>query len=173
MKEQITIDLSDIYDIWLPAWWQSPWSWLYIFLAICSLSVFIGMFYRMMKNRKNRKKTAYDLLLDQLKSLENIQQRLTHEQQKEFYLELTYIIKILCKKHLNFDVEHLTDYELIDFLKINQSPDEIISVVMSLIEHGYHIKFARESAIHDQMFDDLQKVVVLVRNASTESLLKK
>ena len=82
---------------------------------------------------------------------------------KEFYSALFEIVKKYLSERFNYDVLGKTDAELVSSLVKYQADQAIIDDVKAIVEGSEMIKFANTQAAQDQIDDDYERVVGIIK----------
>ena len=161
----VTIEYNDIYDIWLPVWWQQKTTWL-LFLLIVVVVIAIVWTSLYLLRKKRKQPSALESIVKELARID-IGSLKTQEEQKNFYIVLIATIKECLVGCYKLDVMSKTDRELIEYLATSTCSPDSIKQITEIVDHAYMIKFARNAAISEQMYDD-RTCVVLFANQSIE-----
>lgn len=81
---------------------------------------------------------------------------------KEFYAQLSSILKRFISDYYHIPVQSYTDEELISYLKKNNDGRNVITVLQPLLEGWVYIKFAQASALKEQIDHDCAQVINLI-----------
>lgn len=145
------LEIPDIYDISYHPWWMQSW-FLYVFFTLSFLVIIGVTYFYYKKNKKIPKKTAQEKAFEKLKELE----KSTTHNHKEFYMEVTSILKQFFYDQYHIDVIGATDAELLK--KIDESyliSSTIIEHIKTILDGVTLIKFANASAAKEQMQEAL------------------
>lgn len=160
------LDFDDIFDVWEPAWWQSPWVWLLsaaIVVALCLIGYLLARLWR--------RRAPVDqkvVLLQRLRALEP--QGVFEQQQayKEFYVALIDVMRDYLALYHGLACEGKTDSELLRYVQ-QQPLDRNYSELMErLMAHACPVKFAREDGKEDHVRIDYATVAQLLVSAQQE-----
>ncbi len=151
------------YDI-IPTWWY----WLLLPLILIPLILLIIHLYR--KNGPRlipRKKIIppYDLAILNLHALQN-KQLPQKGLIKQYYTELTDILRAYIKGRLKIDAPEMTTPQTIQALADNPLTTSLISPVQQLLQTADAVKFARynpESGQHDQAMQTVKQFLTLTK----------
>lgn len=164
--------LYGIYGLVGKPFWQTKF--FYIILAVIFLIVFMFIVYIVVKKYKNsRPKELPDKrALRELLELKNLllQDKISH---KNFYLNLTCIIKQYLFGRFGYDLFGLTDNELIKFLRDNNFDLGLLEGIKEMFLSMEVIKFANAQVVKNLMEKDLTICVDLVNKTNLNSLHQK
>lgn len=156
MNEQLAhveLDFNDIFDVWLPPWWESPWIWGLIIIG--GATVIAGVYtlvayYKRYKNRKN----PVDVVLQRIAAARKIAEA-SHgpmhdgEQMKQAYVALIEAIKEYLEAEYSCAIMSKTEQELLEYFDIQQNlakDSELIAwraYIAARVEPGREVKFGR------------------------------
>jgi len=182
MKQPISsneLNFDDIFDLWLPSWWESPWVWCAMCVAILS---FIGLFFLvryLYKLYKIKKQSPLDVALHRMVLLtKSVQNERAHEtfnaRGKEFYTELSLVIKQYFDGEHGLHASSKTDTELYWYLKTGDTskiPEiaEWVGSVNTLVERGMCIKFGCGISDRSTFLNECEKVHnILIKTSQRE-----
>ncbi|MGC2310091.1 MAG: DUF4381 family protein [Candidatus Babeliaceae bacterium] len=146
---------NDIYALWKPAWWQNPRVWCAVFVIMSILVVFI--FWWVRARRRARSINYLDILLKRLHILSGYSHE-TIQEQRIIYSAMVELIKECITYKYGLKVYHLTDFELLDFLKKYGDDSYNIAFIKILINNAYHTKFAQQCFASTQVQEDKEKI---------------
>lgn len=142
--------VEDIYDIWEPAWWQSPWIIVWGILCFVILLLIIVLYTRYKARRKK----------SEISSIEQVYQRfvilLAAEQvkQKEIYQCITILMRYVFEKEYGCALMHYTDDEIIEYLNHHKRDTLIVSDIVPLLQRGSLVKFAGAQVCNEDLYKD-------------------
>lgn len=140
MDEQL-LDFDDIFDVWIPAWWENSWIWVAIVFGVSLLVVVF--FYIMRWYQCEGIMDPRERALKRLYALDPATALTSQDRCKLFYAEVLSTVKEYLAIRYGYALSGKTDYELLDYLKRSRNSDIFYAVVKQLVEHGLTIKFAR------------------------------
>jgi hypothetical protein len=148
--------LYDIYDFYQAPWWHSP---IIIACIIAAATVVLGLAIYFYYRKKPL--THWEQALISLNRLDP--SSFKHKQEfKQFYFELTNIIKPYLENRYGWKIAMLTDEELCIWLA-NEHPDSpCVQTFSAMQEHALLIKFANVDAIATHALRDKQALIDLV-----------
>lgn len=153
----------------------------YIYGAIAIiLLVFAGIYiYRkyFKKEEKDEEELPFDpkipadvLALEALKKLEK-EKLWQNNEFKEYYTNLTDILRIYIYRVFEFDARDMTSSEIIDSLKLKSIKDELIEKMNFILSNADLVKFAKEKPLSDINIRAIEDALIFVEN--TKFLIKK
>src|SRR5437899_2466422 len=105
-------ELYDIYTMWhVPFWQTDQFFWGVVLLAMGLSGIAVWLLVKKWRSRKI-KQTPWQLALQQLNALKK-NNRISMQQGKEFYHELTRIMKVYVHERYQVDVLSTTDQEFL------------------------------------------------------------
>ena len=162
MQNQMpALDFDDIFDIWLPPWWQDSRTWLVIASVILCSAVLMYLV-----SMWRRRKQPLDPRVEALQCLYAlVPSRVfdTQEEYKQFYVELTTLIKRYLDRQYHLACVSKTDIELVGYLERHAPDTRYQAVVQDLMRHASPVKFAQATEQYDTVLVDYEKVLDLVR----------
>ncbi len=163
MNKDLNNELYDIEPLWhIPFWQTKQFVWILIGIGIFLVALII--FFVLKKwYFKKRVQSPWERALAQLAALEkNKYVSMVHG--KEFYSELTRILKEYIHDRYQIDVIHATDEE---FLIILEKQPELSSVLYEqardLMDGMAFIKFANVQAAQKKIADDFERMRQIVK----------
>lgn len=150
----------DIYDIWYTPIWKTS---LFLLVTCTIIVIIISLVaYLLYKKYRKRKRTLkpWEIALYKLHAIKLDQ----FEDRKEFYFELTYLLKIYLSERYNLDLEGKTDQELIETIQKNKFPKDLLERLEKIFIGAVTIKFAHEDVVLMTMEQDLKRGIEIVRN---------
>ncbi len=164
-------ELYDIYDLWHVPFWQTLWFriifWSILFFA---LIVLISMFVRRRRNRK-KELSAGEQALHDLRVLRE-RKLVCSEHAQEFYLQVTTILKTYLQHLYRVPVQAKTDQELLHFLYQEHFSPAVLQELQEIFSGMELIKFARASAVAEQVERDLQRSMSFVERTISDKKTK-
>ena len=165
---QQEIELYNLYDLWYEPFWHKPW-FLLVIVSVALLMVALLLFWliKIRKKTKQRLKEPGQEALDQLTML----QQQVHEcksvvSRKQFYSNLTRILKRYLVRRYGFALESKTDEEVVLIIRNSEFPIELFKSLSTVFNGALYIKFAHQDAAFDQMNQDLDQVVSIIKLTS-------
>ena len=141
-----TAQLFDIYDVQYDPWWLNTWVW-YIFLLVGTVTV-VSLFLLAWKKWGPQKRVAY--WQQALLSIERLGNEFDNP--REFYGQLTGIIKRYLEERYALPLVGKTDTELIEDLKHDSSISvQLYEDVKQIFDGVTYIKFAHQTAAVEHM----------------------
>jgi len=175
------IEFYDIYDyIYVPFYKTKIFIIIYIILVLAAIAALTYFLIKLRKSRKPIKKiTPWEKALKELKELKP-QIYETKQEFKNFYFEITNIIKKYFQKRFKLDIMEKTDEEVINFLKTCDKKELksharralIIEKLEEVLQGSLFIKFANAEALREQASTDLEKMISIVKQTKIEPLEK-
>jgi hypothetical protein len=152
--------LYDIYPTWHVPFWQTTWFfWLMMLIGSIILAALITGFI-MWKRKYKKPKTAWEQALSALNLLG---QRAMHPREsKEFYTQLTSILKRYLQERYEIPVMGKTDQELIASLESLDVLKDAPVLLQEVIEGSTIIKFANVQSGQERMHQDLDRCRVFI-----------
>lgn len=161
-------ELYDIYTLWHIPFWQTQ----QFFIALVLIGVLIGtaiivMLIKKWRARKSQQ-TAWERALGQLEDIQK-KNRITVEQGKDFYHDLTRIMKKYVHERYLLDVLSATDQEFLETLEKNRVLLPLMLAELQEVMNGLlFIKFANAQAAQAKMQDDFSRVVMIIKTTIPE-----
>lgn len=136
---------SDIYDIWLPSWWQNPLFYLSA-IFFCVLVAIIIIWYRNWSRIMYTKEETLDNFKKRELALLESWDCSTPYQQKEFYRKIVWCIKeYTLRKHLidSQYVHSLTDTEFVEYIRSASTlvSSEYTAFIQEFFDRSAHRRF--------------------------------
>lgn len=158
MHEQ---ELYDIYDLWHVPFWQTLWFKI-IFFSVLFLALIVLIVWFVRRRRKHKKElSAGEQALHDLYALRE-RKLVCSEHAQEFYLQVTAILKTYLQHQYHLPVQAKTDQELLHFLYQEHFSPALLQELQEIFSGMELIKFARASAVSDQLERDLQRSISFV-----------
>ncbi len=145
--------LSDIYDMWYPSWYHNPWLWGLLGMLIVGSALILWLCWRAYTLSDRPFLTREQEVRQRLASL-SVESVHSSESCKNFYGELTCIIKCCLAYGCDYQLAHLTDSELLDYVKTTTLPQEVISDIERIVLVATEAKFAQWIALKKQLEED-------------------
>jgi hypothetical protein len=161
MKKEI--ELFDLYGLWYEPFWHKPWFWpclISLGLLLCVAS--LHWFMQKRKSRKRLLKEPWQEALEQLDVL-RIQECTNVLLRKNFYLDLTSILKRYLIRRYGLSLESKTDEEILIMVKDSEFPIEYFINLSAIFNGALYVKFADQDAAFDQMAQDLEGTISIVK----------
>ena len=138
--------IDDIYDIWEPSWWESPWLWIMVISCVTMVAMLWLLYKRYGKTRAVQTLSPWESMHKELQLL------LTTDtaRQKDIYSCITQIIKKFLATTYGKDFSYHTDDELIDYLEQHCSDELIIHELIAALRRCSLAKFAGETIMNEQ-----------------------
>lgn len=154
--------LLDIYGVEYDPWFLQLW---FIFLVVGVVSLVIGYFvYRWYSNRKKPDMPYTERIIAQL----NILDESDKANHKQFYIQLTSLLKEYFQNRYQKQFIGTTDSECLEILKTDKFIPELVSSRFeTLIEGVMFVKFANAQAVQERMQKDLDSVRIIIKNTQT------
>lgn len=155
-------ELYDIYGLWYVPFWQTN-TFKYVVIGLgCVMLTFI-LWHLIKKYRaKKTQVPAWEQALQKLTAVKN-KTLLSPEHCELFYVEITNIIKEYLQGRYQYDVHHKTDQELITFLRSKKFDTLLVDEVEAVLSGALVVKFAHEQVIKDQLEQDFNKTVAVIK----------
>lgn len=170
------LNFDDIFDLWLPAWWESPWIWFTLIVGILAFIVLIGLTMYWYKKYKKKRCSPRDRALDRIVFLkkrtdEEDGQRPFDDYAKELYAELLLIIKQYLDDTHGLQVLGKTDAELCQYFAAcdaSGAPEilEWKSCMPLFSEQGTAIKFGCGSSHRSDFLNECENVHNILKRTS-------
>ncbi|EKD23296.1 MAG: hypothetical protein ACD_82C00151G0002 [uncultured bacterium] len=164
--------LYGIYGLVGKPFWQT--NFFYITLAIFFLIVFMFIIYILVKKYKNSRPIEQP---DKraLRELDGLREMLLQNKinSKDFYLNLTVIVKNYLFGRFGYDLFGLTDHELVRFLQNKNFDLSLLESIKEMFLSMEVIKFANAQVAKGLMEKDLVICVDLVRKTTLTSHMQK
>lgn len=155
MNSTITPDMfDDIYTIWEPYWYQNPW----VLIGIASLVVlfiFIGVYIYRRQHLPQQTMSDPERIVQAINALPK--QSLS---ERDFYGELTRLLKAYISYQKGWQSLALTDEEFIEQCRKSDLPLPIIEAITTIYEHAAVIKYAHETI--NQRQEDYERSLLCI-----------
>jgi hypothetical protein len=156
-------DFYDIFGVWHEPWWQTlAWK---VFAIVLIGIIATGIIYLVVRTILKRRKARpyWEVALMALHDL-RASGLCTTERAKNFYVQLTDILKRYITERYGISVQGSTDKEILAYLEDHISfPKESLPILRDIFHHAGSIKFANESALLEYMEQDLALGLRLVK----------
>lgn len=151
-------DFYDIFDYYQIPFWQTTYfkvSVILILILIITLVVYLVL--------KKRKKafSPWEWAQHKIKQL-SLEKCTSKNDYKNFYFDLTLILKQYLNKRYSWDTEDKTDDELIEYLRKKGSKQELQDTLKKMLEGAVWIKFANDDVIKTQAEADLKAALMII-----------
>jgi len=153
--------LYPIYGTWHEPFWQtSDFLWMLVGLGILISMFFVWFFYKKYFLKPKKKKSWEEALLEFEKLKKLIQEAKVGP--KDFYLSVSFILKMYFFRRYSFDVLGKTDEELILFLEKNQFNKDLLTNIKQIFQDGQEVKFANVCTLVTYLNRDLNLCISLI-----------
>lgn len=153
-------NITDIYDVWAPVWWQQRSTWVFFLVGIIVCVVIFWLYIQFLRKPK-KPLTKLEQALQEFAQFDTAR-LCTQEEQKNFYSALITLTKIYLVERHAADVMSKTDNELREYLLTEKNLSEIQDIIIATIDHAQMVKFAGDMAIRQHMESDRVRVIKLV-----------
>ncbi len=166
-------DIKDIKTVWkIPLTFKEVLPYLLILLGL-GVFTFVGIYvYRKWKNKEPlfvfAPKPVIPAHIEALENLEKLRLKQLWQNSlvKEYYTELTDILRIYIEKDLQIHAIEMTSDELIDAVETSALTDksELITLLRHLLPTADLVKFAKSMPLadeHDRCFKDVKQFIEL------------
>lgn len=150
----------ELYSYSKAPWWHNPFVLLAILVSSIVVGIGIIVLYRCIKKRR-KVLTPWEIALVRLHQLAGKKESVA----KDFYYELTALLKTYFTQRYAINLEGKTDMEIIESLDSVQLPGDLIDRLKKIFQGAYYIKFAQESTVAEYMHKDLNRAIDIVRNS--------
>ncbi|MCF7899975.1 DUF4381 family protein [Candidatus Babeliales bacterium] len=141
------LEILDIYDISYNPWWLQKW-FIYSVITIC-IFLIIGISYRLYCMTKTVPKLSVHE--EAYNALQLLKKSKTDDS-KEFYIQLTTILKQYLYAVYKINVVGATDTELLqEITKNSKIPEATIDHIKQILQGVTFIKFAHQNVAKEQM----------------------
>lgn len=162
------LELYDIYELWHVPFWQRPWfRGMVVCIIIAIVCYGCYWFYRRFLKKKPAPLSPWAQALAELSKLQ-MQPYETKEQGKQFYFQITDILKRYIGARFNLDTYGKTDEELVSFLQGQKLTVAIKDGIADITQGCVFIKFAGQEAMQEQIKRHLDLGVHLVTQTIPE-----
>jgi hypothetical protein len=164
-------DIRDIKSVWkIPVTFREVLPYLLILLALALLT-FAGFFvYRKWKKKEPifvfKPKPIIPAHVEALENLEKLRLKQLWQNSfvKEYYTELTDILRIYTEKGLHINAVEMTSDELIDAVENSdiENKSELLTILRNTLPTADLVKFAKATPLadeHDRCFKDVKQFV--------------
>lgn len=150
------LDFDDIFDIWHPSWWESPWKVAAV-LSVFLLLFFVA-FWLVKKYWKAKPIDPRTWALQQLYAInpEHI------SVSKEFYIKVLDIIKQYMDVRYHLVSRSKTEYELARYM-YSQGHSAWVFAIEKIAQHAVPSKFAGEKVEFQNVYDDYMLILDLFK----------
>ena len=152
--------LYDIYGMCHIPFWQRAGFQIFVVGSILFFIVLIG-FLLFRRYRKRKKVSAWTAALHALDDMGR-SDLMNPSQAKQFYLNLTALLKRYFSQRYKTDVRGKTDDEMVTFLHKTSMPQSVLMLVQEVAQGGVIIKFANGKTVCNQMEQDLHRSVTII-----------
>lgn len=159
MQEQLNFD--DIFGLWEPHWWENPWLVLCFFVVLV-LTVFLIVYC--VKSYRGRSLPVDPRVraLSRLSTIRPIKPFETQDEYKSFYVTLLALVKEYFDGCYGLACSGKTDRELLIYAQNHYKISHYQDMLQMLVEHGFSVKFAQDSATYDRVKADYERVLAAV-----------
>lgn len=146
-----SMQLYDIYGTWHTPWWQTTIFFISV-LIIFSLFLCYLLWISLKKWRdKRRQLTPWDRALF---ATDSLTKKSDYLEPKEFYSQLTAILRSYIAERYTCEIEGITDEELLIFLKTTEFPAPLLTTISKIFERAVASKFSARSLIPKSVLRD-------------------
>jgi hypothetical protein len=161
MKEPV--EFYESYGYISEPLWESLYFRIFVYSFIfIFISLVVLFLYRYLKNRKEKMLTAWDWAILRLNKID-INKYKTKQDFKQFYFEITEIVKKYFYKRYYWHVLDKTDQELIQFLESKKFDKDLLETLIFIFNNALFIKFAGQEAFKPQAEKDLKFIYELIQ----------
>ena len=152
----------EIYGPWYKPFWQEPY--FYFIATALAASVTLLLFWLFLKKRKKvvQQKTPQEIVLAKLNELKA--KNFDVQSSKQFYFELTSILKQYLTVQCDCDLMGKTDGETVGFLQTYNLSKKLVNSFKVIVDGALVIKFADQRAAQVQMDGDFLTAMEMVRS---------
>jgi hypothetical protein len=152
--------LYDIYGVEYNPWFLQSW---FIYGVAGCFVIAIGYFmYRWYSNRTKPEISYWQQALNSL----DILQSSNWSNHKQFYIQLTVLLKEYFQQRFKKQFVGTTDTECLDMLKMDKFiPESVASRFEDIIDGVMFVKFANAQSAQERMEKDLESVRIIVQSA--------
>jgi short subunit fatty acids transporter len=152
--------LYDVYEhVHIPFWQTSYFT--YSIIALCILLIGLSICYYL-KRRKKAQLPIWALSIDDIESLKR-NNLARADKGKEFYSELTSILKKYLYRRFAVDSIGKTDAELIRYLNAQKFSVDLTQELQEIFSGVTIIKFANVQAAQEQIDRDIQRSIMFIK----------
>ncbi len=160
-----SIRIYELYDLWYQPFWLHC---MFLFVIGAILIFVIGIVIWMIYKKKNIKKKLppWDKALRNLERLkpEHFE---GYERRKEFYIELTRILKTYLSIRYSIDLLDKTDYESLKNLQRCIGSSLLLEKLETIISGAVWAKFAPQDIIQQKMTEHLSETILIVKSTKS------
>ena len=132
-------------------------------VAVCAL---IAVYFMRLIMKRRKPLTPWAEARKALELL-SVPATLNESTGKVFYTRLVDVIKKYIHRRYGYDIEGKTDREIINCLGQHVSfPRDLLPVLSDILDHGLHVKFARELGVAEHMKADVELGLRLVKDTT-------
>ncbi len=141
--------------------------WYYVAILLVLLAAFVGVFYWGKSKKKEAPapkipaKPLQDLMLDMLSQLE-AKQLWQKGQVKEYYIELTDIVRSYIEKRFKTPAMELTTDELLDKARQHKELITYVDLLKTILQTADLAKFAKSQPLPQEHFDAMEYAKKLI-----------
>ncbi|NDD59421.1 MAG: hypothetical protein EBZ47_09320 [Chlamydiae bacterium] len=150
----------EIYDSYTPGWWENPWVLGAALLLLIGAGIGLFLLLNFFKNK--RANSPWQKAFYNIKKLDPAR----YTTQKDFslyYAQLTIIMKAFLQERFGWHVTHMTDAELIEFLKTQYQYKFIEEIAEKITNAAIGVKFARIDALKEEAYLHRELLLNLVQ----------
>ena len=164
MKLNEETGLYENYGIWHIPFWQTTTFYIIVGIAI-SLLFMLLLWFIIRKYCIGKGKQNIPTWVVTLRKLEELKKQniATVASGKMFYLATTAILKQYLEQRYGFDLQGKTDTEVINYLKRENAPSELVQDIESIFAGSEMIKFANMQAAQEQINNDFERSIALIK----------
>jgi hypothetical protein len=158
-----SVKIYELYDdLWYKPWWREPQArWAMVIFVLVVLLVLAWFWYK--KRRKLMVLSAWDQALFELNNL-RAEDFHGYERHKEFYSQLTHILKVYLASRYKLDLLDKTDYEVLKDLRPLISSSVMLQKLESIMNGAVWAKFSSGDVAQKKMAEHVEDSIVLVKN---------
>lgn len=158
------MDSIKIYELYDNLWYKPFWSY-YLFWIL--LGLLLSIFFIFLIRRLYKKKRVIVSPWDQaLQDLERLKPEYFegYERRKEFYREITRILKSYLSLRYNINLIDKTDHETLKDLQYVIGSSQILEKLENIMSGAVWAKFGPEDIIRQEMAEHLHESISIVKN---------
>ncbi len=166
---QQELELFDLYDLWYEPFWHKPWFWPIVVTVILLLAALV-VYWFVKKRMKTKQiiKEPWQEALEQLAILK-VHECKSITARKQFYSNLTYILKRYLIRRYGIALESKTDEEIIVIIQNSEFPVELFATLSTIFNGAQYIKFAHQDAALEQMNYDLEHTISIIKSTGSNT----
>lgn len=141
-------NLYGMYPTWHTPFWQKPWFFWTISIALACMIVGCCWLIVCWWRRSKKNETPWQCALRVCKQLQK-KTYVTQQDAKQAYCTMTDMLKRYLHERYQFDLLGKTDDEMVAYLKERNVNVELLQDVHAIVDGGLLVKFANQDALHD------------------------